>query len=122
MTSGRGSALLLKKPLTGSRGAAQPALCGALGEPKSWCMIFLIESNMAFLQTRRNEEKNLRNKIFGGIGAVWGSLILYNGLSSPASEASSAAYRNGQLGALAFGALLLGVGLFYFFKKPKPKA
>jgi LPXTG-motif cell wall-anchored protein len=61
----------------------------------------------------------VRNKIFGGIGVIWGSLILYNGLTSNASEASSAAYKNGQTGALVFGAVLLGLGLFYFFKKPK---
>lgn len=62
----------------------------------------------------------MRNKIFGAIGVIWGSLILYNGLTSPASEASSAAYKNGQTGALVFGAVLLGLGLYYFFKKPKP--
>jgi LPXTG-motif cell wall-anchored protein len=63
----------------------------------------------------------LRNKIFGGIGVIWGSLILYNGLTSSASEASSTAYKSGQTGALVFGAVLLGLGLYYFFKKPKPK-
>jgi LPXTG-motif cell wall-anchored protein len=63
----------------------------------------------------------VRNKIFGGIGVIWGSLILYSGLTSPASEAGSAAYKSGQSGAMVFGAVLLGLGLFYFFKKPKPK-
>lgn len=63
----------------------------------------------------------MRNKIFGAIGVIWGSLILFNGLSSPAREAESAAYKNGQTGALVFGALLVMVGLYYFFKKPKPK-
>ena len=63
----------------------------------------------------------MRNKIFGGIGVIWGALILYNGLSSPASEAGSEAYKNGQTAALIFGAALLGLSLYYFFKKPKPK-
>lgn len=63
----------------------------------------------------------VRNKIFGAIGVIWGALILYNGLSSPASEAGSEAYKNGQTGALIFGAVLLVIGLYYFFKKPKPK-
>jgi LPXTG-motif cell wall-anchored protein len=62
----------------------------------------------------------VRNRIFGGIGVIWGALIIYGGLSSPASEAGSAAYKNGQTGALVFGAVLLGLGLYYFFKKPKP--
>lgn len=64
----------------------------------------------------------MRNKIFGSIGVIWGSLILYNGLTSPASEAGSAAYKSGQAGAMVFGAVLLGLGLYYFLKKPKPKA
>jgi hypothetical protein len=63
----------------------------------------------------------VRNKIFGAIGVIWGALILYNGLSSPASEAGSEAYKNGQTGALIFGAVLLVIGLYYFFKNPKPK-
>ena len=61
----------------------------------------------------------MRNKIFGVVGVVWGALMLYNGLSSPASAAGSEAYKNGQTAALIFGAVLLGVGLHYFFKKPK---
>jgi len=48
-------------------------------------------------------------------------LILINGFLSSASEADSAAYKNGQAGALVFGAVLLVLGLYYFFKKPKPK-
>lgn len=75
-----------------------------------------------YVQSLNIGERTLRNKIFGGIGVIWGSLVLYGGLSSPASEAGSEAYKNGQTGALVFGALLLGVGLYYFFKKPKPKA
>jgi hypothetical protein len=64
----------------------------------------------------------VRNKIFGAIGVIWGALILYNGLSSRASEAGSEAYKSGQTAALFFGAILVVLGLYYFFKKPKPKA
>jgi len=62
----------------------------------------------------------MRNKISGAIGVVWGSLILFNGLSSPVQ--GSAAYQSGHAGALVFGGLLVVAGLYYFFKKPKPKA
>jgi hypothetical protein len=61
----------------------------------------------------------MRNKISGAIGVVWGSLILYNGLTSHAE--GSAAYQSGHAVALVFGAMLLVAGLYYFFKKPKPK-
>lgn len=64
----------------------------------------------------------MRNKIFGAIGAIWGSLILFNGLTSAESEATSSAYKSGQTIALVFGAALAAVGVYYFFKKPKPKA
>ena len=62
----------------------------------------------------------MRNKISGAIGVVWGSLILFNGLVSHAQ--GSAAYQGGQTAALVFGVLLVLAGLYYFFKKPKPKA
>lgn len=64
----------------------------------------------------------MRNKIFGAIGAIWGGLILLNGLMSNSSGSASGAYNSGQTGGLVFGGLLLVVGVYYFFKKPKPKA
>lgn len=64
----------------------------------------------------------MRNKIFGAIGAIWGGLILLNGLMSNSSEGASGAYSSGQAGGMVFGGLLLVVGVYYFFKKPKPKA
>lgn len=66
-------------------------------------------------------ERIMRNKISGAIGVIWGGLILLNGLASPAPTGSEA-YRNGHTGALVFGGLLVAAGLYYFFKKPKPKA
>jgi hypothetical protein len=62
----------------------------------------------------------MRNKISGAIGVIWGSLILFNGLAS--STQGSAAYQGGHTAALVFAALLVVAGLYYFFKKPKPKA
>lgn len=41
----------------------------------------------------------MRNKIFGGIGMVWGALILANWLMNPPA----------------------GAGAYAFFKKPAPK-
>ena len=64
----------------------------------------------------------MRNKISGAIGVIWGSLILFNGLSSPASEAGVSAYRAGQMIAMLFGVLLVVAGIYYFFKKPTPKS
>lgn len=51
-----------------------------------------------------------------------GGLILLNGLMSNSSGSASGAYNSGQTGGLVFGGLLLVVGVYYFFKKPKPKA
>ena len=64
----------------------------------------------------------MRNRIFGAIGAIWGALILYNGLSSPvagAAAAGSSAYESGKAIAIVFGVALVVVGIYYFFKKPK---
>lgn len=60
----------------------------------------------------------MRNKIFGGIGIVWGGLILFSWLTA-ASPSGSSAYQAGRSGAAVFGGLMLVVGLYYFFKKPK---
>jgi hypothetical protein len=57
----------------------------------------------------------MRNKIFGGIGIIWGGAILFHWLTS--SPTGSAAYQGGQTGAAVFGAVMFGAGLYYFFKK-----
>jgi hypothetical protein len=67
----------------------------------------------------------MRNKIFGAIGVIWGSLILLHRLLGGASQTSvqSQAFRDGysvgQNLSVVFGALLVVVGLYYFFRKPK---
>ena len=60
----------------------------------------------------------MRNKIFGGIGILWGGAIVLRWLVTDTTAAGNAAYQSGQSGAVLFGALLLGVGLYTFFKKP----
>ena len=61
----------------------------------------------------------MRNKIFGGIGVLWGTSVFVRWLITPA--ASNEAYQAGSnLGAI-FGVSLIAVGLYTFFKKPKPK-
>lgn len=59
----------------------------------------------------------MRNKIFGGIGILWGGAIVLRWLVTDTAAAGNAAYQSGQSGAVIFGALLLGVGLYTFFKK-----
>ena len=61
----------------------------------------------------------MRNKIFGSIGAIWGALILLNWFNTPTSN--NEAYQSGMNFAVIFGALLLIVGIYTFFKKPKSK-
>lgn len=67
----------------------------------------------------------MRNKIFGGIGILWGGGIigrwLFVGL--PVHAGGSLAYQAGaevgQKAALVFGAAMLVAGIYYlFFKEP----
>lgn len=59
----------------------------------------------------------MRNKIFGGIGILWGGAIVLRWLVTDNPAAGNAAYQSGQNGAVLFGVLLLGVGIYTFFKK-----
>ena len=58
----------------------------------------------------------MRNKIFGGIGVLWGGAIVVRWLIS-GTQGGSGAYQAGQSGAVVFGLLLLVVGCYYLFKK-----
>ncbi|MCH6483265.1 LPXTG cell wall anchor domain-containing protein [Pseudoxanthomonas sp. LH2527] len=58
----------------------------------------------------------MRNKISGLIGILWGGGIVVSRLLS--ESPASGAYQTGQTAGLAFGVVLLGAGLYYFFKKP----
>lgn len=61
----------------------------------------------------------MRNKIFGGIGILWGGALLFRWLTSGGSQTGSSAYQTGQSTAVIFGALMFLVGLYTFFRKPK---
>jgi len=61
----------------------------------------------------------MRNKIFGGIGAVWGALILLRWFTAPA--APNGAYDSGTNVAAILGMLMLVIGVYTFVKKPKSK-
>lgn len=56
----------------------------------------------------------MRNKIFGGIGILWGGAILVRGLLVGTSGSGS--YQSGQWVGFAIGALFLIAGLYTFFK------
>ena len=58
----------------------------------------------------------MRNKILGGIGIIWGGLIVLNGLFGTTVQGSEA-YKSGQSAGFVFGAIMLIVGAYYFFKK-----
>ena len=60
----------------------------------------------------------MRNKIFGGIGVLWGGALLFRWLTSGNPGGGSSAYQAGQSGAVIFGALMFFVGLYYVFRKP----
>jgi len=62
----------------------------------------------------------MRNKIFGGVGVLWGGAIIGRGLLTDTPATGSAAYQAGQNGAVVFGVALFLAGLYYFFKKSKP--
>lgn len=53
----------------------------------------------------------MRNKILGGIGIVWGGLIVLKWLLSSGAPRGSAAYQSGQSGAVVLGAMMLAAGL-----------
>ena len=60
----------------------------------------------------------MRNKIFGGIGILWGGAIVLRWLIVGTPSNGSEAYQAGHSGAVIFGALMLVAGLYYFFRKP----
>ena len=57
----------------------------------------------------------MRNRIFGGIGVLWGGAILVRALFVGGPQGTGA-YRQGQTGALVFAALLVAVGAYYLIK------
>ena len=58
----------------------------------------------------------MRNRIFGGIGVLWGGAVLLSKLISGHGITGSGAYANGQIAGLLFAILLFVVGLHYLIK------
>ena len=64
----------------------------------------------------------MRQKILGGIGALWGGTLLVLHASRGLRSGGVAAYAAGRAVALGFAALLFGVGLYYLLRAAPPKA
>jgi hypothetical protein len=54
----------------------------------------------------------MRNRIFGGVGVIWGGAMLVKAFLHGGPEGTGA-YAAGQTGALVFGGLLVIVGGYY---------
>lgn len=54
----------------------------------------------------------MRNRIFGGIGVLWGGAILLSGLVPKTAEVS-ASYSSGQSVGYVVGSVMLAVGGYY---------
>ena len=57
----------------------------------------------------------MRNRIFGGIGVVWGGAVLIYMLMQGGPQGGGA-FAAGQTGGMIFGGLLFIVGLYYLIK------
>jgi hypothetical protein len=62
-----------------------------------------------------------RNRLLGGLGALLGAAILIARFAAGGLIVGSGAYLKGQLLALGFAALLLGVGLYYLITGGPPQ-
>jgi hypothetical protein len=62
----------------------------------------------------------MRNRIFGGIGVVWGGLMLVSALLRGGPQGSGS-YAAGQNAALVFAVLLVLVGGYYLTKRSGKK-
>ena len=58
----------------------------------------------------------LRNRIFGGIGVLWGGALLVSKAMPGHRISGSGAYASGQMAGLVLAILLFGVGLYYLIK------
>lgn len=57
----------------------------------------------------------MRNRIFGGIGVLWGGAVVVSALAKGGAQGKGA-YAAGQTGGIVFGVLLLVVGAYYLVK------
>jgi hypothetical protein len=62
---------------------------------------------------------HVRNRIFGGIGVVWGAAVLiYSAMRG--GPQGQGAYAAGEIGGMVIGGLLFVVGLYYLIKGGEP--
>ena len=61
----------------------------------------------------------MRNRIFGGIGVLWGGAVLVSSLMKGGPEGQGA-YAAGQTGGMIFGGLLFVAGLYFLIKGGSP--
>lgn len=59
---------------------------------------------------------SLRSRILGAIAVLWGGVVLFRAWrgGGPVGEG---AYRNGQIAALVFAALLIAAGAYYLLRR-----
>lgn len=57
----------------------------------------------------------MRNRIFGGIGVLWGGAVLVSSLLKGGAQGDGA-YAAGQTGGIILGGLLFVAGLYYLIK------
>lgn len=62
----------------------------------------------------------MKNIILSVIGIIWGGAIVIRWFLSGADEGSGA-FQTGQGFAAIFGAVILGLSIYNFFRKPKEK-
>ncbi len=58
----------------------------------------------------------MRNRIFGGIGVVWGGFALLNSFSRGAVPVANGAFGTGQRIGMGLGALMFAAGFYYLVK------
>ena len=59
----------------------------------------------------------MRNRILGGIGILWGGVIVFRWLFTDSPVSENTAYQSGQSAGIILGIALLVAGFYYFFKK-----
>lgn len=62
-------------------------------------------------------ESNMRNKIAGAIGAIWGGSMVVSWLFSSRPVNMNTSYQAGNDAAVIFGLLMMLAGIYSFFKK-----
>ncbi len=63
-----------------------------------------------------NTKGSNRNRIFGGIGVVWGGLLIVRAFATGFEVTGSEGYAAGQTAGIILGFLLFVVGLYYLIK------